>query len=134
LSHPATSWSREQATAFASRWLPAWTGNQPDRLIEFYTDDAIYLDPGVPRGLSGRPALLGYFRRLLQRNPGWVWTQRDAIPMEGGFVNLWHASIPVGREVVESDGLCLVFLRGDRICRNEVYFDRAALLAAIERS
>ena len=128
------SWSREEATELASRWLPAWTGDQPERLIEFYTDDARYLDPGVPQGLTGRAAVLGYFRRLLRRHPAWVWTLRDAVPMAGGFVCLWHASMPVGEEVVESDGVCLVFLRGDLICRNEVYFDRAALLAAIERT
>ncbi len=127
-------WNREEATEFAGRWLPAWTGNQPERLVGFYTEDAFYLDPAMHRGLTGRAALLAYFQRLLAHNPNWVWTQRDAIPMEGGFVNLWHAEIPVGEEVVQCDGVCLVWLRGDLICRNEVYFDRAALLAAIDRT
>ncbi len=127
-------WTRESAREFASRWLPAWTGNDPELLVSFYTDDAFYLDGGVPDGVQGRSALLAYFRTLLGHNPEWVWTQREAVPMEGGFVNLWHAVIPVGDVVVECDGVCLVFMRGDRICRNEVYFDRAPLLAAIRKA
>jgi ketosteroid isomerase-like protein len=119
--------SRDAARAFAERWLPAWTGDDPERLVSFYADDALYLDPVVPTGLRGREALLGYFRRLLRRNPAWVWTQREAIPMERGFVNLWHASIPREGRTVEVDGVCLVELRGDRIVRNEVYFDPAVL-------
>lgn len=122
----------EQARGFASRWLPAWTGNDPERLAAFYSEDALYLDPGIPAGVRGREALLAYFHKLLARNPAWVWTQREAIPMHGGFVNLWHARIPAGTRVVEVDGVCLVQLDADGlICRNEVHFDRSALLAEI---
>jgi hypothetical protein len=48
----------EHARAFATAWLPAWSGNRPHDLITFYTDDAYYSDPGVPEGLRGRDALL----------------------------------------------------------------------------
>jgi ketosteroid isomerase-like protein len=54
--------SAEEARNFAERWLPAWTGNNPERLADFYSDDAIYLDPGVPGGVMGKPALLAYFK------------------------------------------------------------------------
>ena len=118
------------ARAFAERWLPAWTGNDPERLVAFYTDDVFYSDPAMPAGVRGRDALLVYFRKLLARNPAWVWTHRDSIPMRDGFVNLWHASIPAGTGVVEVDGLCTVQLRDDRIYANRVFFDRAALLQA----
>src|SRR5512144_2297555 len=53
------------AKEFASRWLPAWTGNDPERLAAFYTDDAFYRDPAVPDGVRGKEALLAYFRALL---------------------------------------------------------------------
>ncbi len=95
--------------------------------MSFYTEDAVYLDPVVPGGIRGRDALLAYFRRLLAKNPSWVWTQREAVPMQDGFVNLWHAVIPVGDGEKHCDGVCLVFLRGDRIYRNEVYFDRTGV-------
>jgi ketosteroid isomerase-like protein len=122
------------AREFAALWLPAWTGNDPERLLSFYADDALYLDPVVPNGIRGRDALLEYFRRLLRRNPEWVWSQREAIPMEHGFVNLWHASIPAGDAVQEIDGVCLVALRDGRIARNEVYFDRSTLMPSPARS
>jgi len=121
----------DEARAFAARWLPAWTGNDPERLVSFYTDEVYYADPGIPRGVRGRDALLAYFQKLLAFNPKWVWTHRGSIPLADGFLNEWHASIPVGSRVIEVDGVCTVQLRAGLIYRNEVYFDRSELVAAI---
>jgi steroid delta-isomerase-like uncharacterized protein len=127
--------SREEARGFASKWLPAWTGNDPDKLAAYYSEDAFYLDPTVPNGLKGKAALLKYFRKLLKANPDWVWTQIEPIPMEGGFLNKWHASIPAGHKTVECIGVCFVqFDEDGLICRNEVYFDCTELNAEIEKS
>lgn len=124
--------SATEARQFAERWLPAWTGNDPERLASFYSEDAFYLDPVVPQGISGKPALLTYFRKLLSRNPEWVWTQIEGIPLAGGFLNKWRAAIPVGAKTLEIIGVCFVQLDHEgRIRRNEVYFDRSALLAEI---
>jgi hypothetical protein len=127
-----TPMTKEEAREFASRWLPAWTGNRPELLAGYYSEDVIYLDPVVPRGVKGRAELLAYFRRLLAQNPDWVWTQLEGIPMEGGFLNKWHARIPVGEQVVECVGVCFVqFDDHGLIARNEVYFDRSELLRRI---
>jgi hypothetical protein len=116
--------TKEQAREFASRWLPAWTGNNPERLAAFYSDDVVYLDPSVPKGLKGNDALLKYFRKLLAFNPDWVWTQIEPIPMEDGFLNKWHAKIPIGLKTIECVGVCFVqFNDQGLIRRNEVYFD-----------
>lgn len=48
-----------------------------------------------------------------------------------GFLNHWHASIPVGERVVEATGVCTVQLRQGLIYSNRVFFDRSALLEAI---
>jgi hypothetical protein len=56
------------------------------------------------------------------------------MPMADGFANLWHASVPTGGRTVEVDGLCTVQLRDGLIYRNEVYFDRTELLAAMGAS
>jgi SnoaL-like protein len=127
------AWSPERARSFAARWLPAWTGNQPDLLASYYTDDAFYADPAVPDGVQGQAELLGYFRRLLARNPNWIWRQRRATPLEDGFLNHWEADIPVGDEVLTVEGVCAVQLRGELIYRNEVFFDRSELLRAAAR-
>jgi len=65
----------KEAKEFADRWLPAWTGNNPEKLPAFYSDDAFYLDPGIPDGVQGKKCLLAYFRKLLAQNPEWIWTQ-----------------------------------------------------------
>ncbi len=120
-----------EARAFAEKWLPAWTGNEPERLVSYYSDDAFYSDPAIPAGVQGREALLGYFARLLARNPRWVWTHRGSTPIRDGFLNEWHATVPVGDRVVEADGVCTVQLRNGRIYANRVFFDRSELLDAL---
>lgn len=122
----------EAAREFCARWLPAWSGNRPELLAGFYATDAFYRDPEVPDGLRGRPALREYFSRLLARFPDWVWTHVRGVPLEGGFLNHWHAAIPVGREVVEVTGVCTVQFDADGLIRaNEVFFDRSELLRAL---
>ena len=123
--------TEQEGKEFAARWLPAWTGNDPELLASFYTEDVFYSDPQVPGGVEGREALTAYFAALLGRFPDWEWTNTRVVPLEGGFLNYWHASIPVGGTVLETDGVCTVQLRDGLIARNEVYFDRAELLAAI---
>jgi hypothetical protein len=123
-----------EARQFAEAWLPAWTGNNPERLAGFYSEDVLYLDPTIPEGVKGKPALIAYFRRLLAHNPIWVWKQVEGIPLEHGFLNKWQAAIPVGGKVIEVVGVCFVQLdEAGKICRNEVYFDRSGLLKEIER-
>lgn len=123
-----------EARAFAEKWLPAWSGNDPERLAGFYSDDAFYLDPAIPGGVKGKTQLLAYFRKLLAANPDWVWTQLEGIPLEDGFLNKWLAKIPVGSATLEIIGVCFVQLDGEgRIRRNEVYFDRTSLLSEIAR-
>jgi hypothetical protein len=126
--------TKEKAREFASRWLPAWTGNEPEKLADFYSDDALYLDPAVPGGIQGKDNLLVYFRKLLAQNPNWVWTQIEAIPMEGGFLNKWLARIPIGDKIIECIGVCFVqFDDRGKIRRNEVYFDRTQMMLEMSR-
>jgi hypothetical protein len=123
-----------EAKQFAEKWLPAWSGNNPELLASFYSEDAFYLDPGIPGGVKGKPELLAYFRKLLANNPNWVWSQIEGIPLEDGFLNKWLAKIPVGTVMLEIIGVCLVQLdSAGKIRRNEVYFDRTQLLAEIAK-
>src|SRR4051812_35478648 len=41
-----------EARAFAERWLPAWTGNDAERLAAFYAPDAHYRDESIPDGID----------------------------------------------------------------------------------
>ena len=123
---------KEEAKKFASTWLPAWTGNKPEALAEYYSDDCFYMDAGIPDGAQGKTELIRYFRKLLSQNPDWIWTQVEAIPMEDGFLNKWLAKIPVGKKIIECIGVCFVqFDNQGKIRRNEVYFDRTELVKEI---
>lgn len=120
--------SETDAKEFTDRWLPAWTGDDPERLAAFYADDAVYSDPGIPAGVRGHAEILAYFRRLLARYPDWVWTNTQVRPLNGGFLNYWHAVIPDGDRIVECDGVCTVTVEDGLIRRNEVYFDRTPIM------
>ncbi len=123
-----------EAQEFAAKWLPAWTGNNPEKLASFYSDDALYIDPVIPEGAHGKEELLAFFRKSLGQNPNWIWEQIEPIPMEGGFLNKWHAKIPVGPKIVECIGVCLVqFNEKGLIKRNETYFDRTELIYEIKK-
>ena len=121
----------EEAKDFASRWLPTWTGNDPELLTSFYTEDGFYSDERIREGVRGRAAILKYFEKLLAENPKWVWTHTGSIPIRDGFLNKWHASIPVGDKVIEATGVCTAQIRDGKIYSNEVFFDRSELVQAI---
>ena len=125
--HTFSGVSDTEAKQFTDRWLPAWTGNDPERLAAFYAADAISSDPAVPSGLRGRAEILAYFRRLLARYPDWVWTSSAVRSLAGGLLNYWHAVIPAGDRVVDCDGVCTVILNDGLIRCNEVSFDRTPL-------
>lgn len=108
---------------FCDRWLAAWTGNDPERLLTFYTEDTYYRDPARPHGLNGRDELRKYLERLLAVYPNWVWSPVEIMPTEKGFTLKWRADIPINGQNIVEDGLDIVELRDGKISRNEVYFD-----------
>ena len=135
------------ALKLCEHWLPLWTGNRPEHLVQVYAEDVFYRDPAKPEGVRGKAALLEYFRKLLTTFPDWVWTAKEVFPIDGevapsrrstassvgsGFILRWKARIPVGSMIVHEAGMDLVLVENGLITRNEVYFDRAALLAAMK--
>jgi hypothetical protein len=107
-------------------WLLAWTGNQPDRLLAFYADDAYYQDPARSGGLRGQAELSKYFRELLAANPEWKWEPVEILPTARGCCLKWKATIPHGNEAITLVGLDIVEITHGKISRNEVYFDTSA--------
>jgi len=124
---------REEILNFCGRWLRAWQGDRPGDLIEFYSDDALYIDPANKKGLKGRDQILPYFKKLLAANPNWKWEPIEVFPTDLGFVAKWRASIPVGKEVITEYGMDIVEIERGKIRRNEVYFDRSSLIDALRK-
>lgn len=115
---------KNELQSFVDKWLASWTGNHPDILLDFYTQDAFYLDPANPKGLSGKEQLFAYFKRLLQKNPNWKWAEEEIFPTQKGFTIKWRSEIPIAQENLIIYGLDIVEITGNKISRNEVYFDR----------
>jgi hypothetical protein len=127
------SMEKDELFDFCKKWLAAWTGNKPKELLKFYHEDALYIDPAKKEGLRGHKEIGRYFERLLAVYPDWTWTPVEFIPIEHGVVLKWKCSIPIDNEVITEIGLDIVEFKGEKISRNEVYFDRARLLAASDK-
>lgn len=119
-----------EAEKFCHNWLPAWSGNNPENLIEFYSPDSYYSDPVVKQGLNGHDEILPYFKKLLKNNPGWCWIYKEIFPTDKGFILKWKVTIPVGGIEVIEFGMDIVEIVNKHITRNEVYFDTLNLFKA----
>ncbi|HUW61165.1 MAG TPA: nuclear transport factor 2 family protein [Candidatus Bathyarchaeia archaeon] len=124
-----------QLEIFANRFLDAWDSQDVERVLACYTDDLVYRDPNTRGDVHGANAMRRYLTKLFS---AWemTWTRREVHPLasEGGGVLLWHATFRKagGNTTVEADGMDLVMLKGDRACRNEVYFDRSILAPLLQ--
>jgi ketosteroid isomerase-like protein len=122
--------NHQQAIELAERLLKSWNTQEVDRVVDCYTPDVRYRDPNTRGFVEGSAALRRYLTKLFDR---WQmhWTLREVYPLcdtEGAAV-LWRATLrPAGHDAkVEIDGMDLALVDGDRLSRNDVYFDRAAL-------
>jgi hypothetical protein len=122
----------EKAKIFCNQWLPAWTGNNPELLVSFYSEDAFYSDPFIPQGLKGNERILEYFRKFLSYYPNWKYEYVEIFPTENGFTLKWKVSLPIHDDTVVDFGLDIVEISNDKIIRNEVYFDTARLQKTIK--
>lgn len=114
----------------ARQALDAWNTHDVERVVAFYTPDLVYRDPNTRGEVHGVDAFRRYLRKLFA---SWRmhWSVREVFPLAGtnGAAVLWRATLtPVGGDTtVEVEGMDLAVLEGERLKRNEVYFDRAAL-------
>jgi ketosteroid isomerase-like protein len=122
--------NRERRDRLVTRFLAAWTSQDIERVLDCYTDDVRYHDPNTRGDVMGRDSLRRYLTRLFA---GWqmTWAAREVFDLDGqdGVAFLWHATFrrPGDDRVIKIDGMDLAVLQGDRVARNEVYFDRSAL-------
>jgi ketosteroid isomerase-like protein len=116
--------------AISEPLIAAWNEQDPDRVVERYTEDLVYLDPNTRGAVEGADAFRRYLTKLFGR---WQmhWEVKETFPLKDadGAASLWRASfrLPGGEQEVQAEGMDLVLIEGDRVRRNEVYFDRAVL-------
>ena len=123
---------REEAVRFAEGFLSTWNSQDVDSVLSCYTEDCIYLDPNTQGAVKGHESLRKYLSKLFQQ---WKmhWSLREFFLFndKNGGAFLWHAELTpaAGGKTTEVNGMDLVVVRGARMCRNEVYFDRMALFS-----
>lgn len=124
---------RARAVEVAEKLLDAWNSQDVETVVDCYTEDVRYLDPNTRGYVEGRDALRSYLTKLFG---AWEmrWSLREAFPLSeaDGAAVLWSARLRrAGEEAdVEVEGMDLALVApGDRLSRNEVYFDRARLAA-----
>ena len=123
---------RQEVLQLAESFLSAWNSQDVDRVLSCYTEDCVYQDPNTRGPVVGHDALRRYLERLFA---AWKmhWSMREFFPFaEGnGGAFLWHAQLTPasGGKTAEIDGMDLAVVSGQRLYRNEVYFDRALLFS-----
>jgi nuclear transport factor 2 (NTF2) superfamily protein len=124
----------QRAIELAERLLESWNTQNVERVVDCYTANVRYRDPNTRGFVEGSDAMRAYLTKLFDR---WQmhWALREAFPLrdaEGAAV-LWRARLRPqnGDTEVEIDGMDLAIVEGDRLSRNDVYFDRAAALAPL---
>ena len=126
------SMDKEKAVELANKILSAWNTQDVESVISCYTEDCIYQDPATRGPVKGHDAFRRYLRRLFQE---WKmhWSLREFFLFSdgNGGAFLWHAQLTPasGGKTFEINGMDLIVIRGERLCRNEVYFDRTSLFA-----
>jgi len=103
-------------------WLQAWSDKDVERLVAYYSPDAVYRDPQVPNGLQGRDALRDYLTQLFAATPPMVYEPDEVWETQSGWCGRWVCAMdgPDGSRTWLR-GFDLVVLEGDEIALNEVY-------------
>jgi ketosteroid isomerase-like protein len=110
--------------------VAAWNAHDVEGVVACYTDDLVYLDPNTRGPVEGADAMRRYLTKLFDR---WEmhWTIKQLFPLADldGSAALWRASLTARAtgKTAEVDGMDLVVIEGDKVKRNEVYYDRVAL-------
>jgi ketosteroid isomerase-like protein len=127
---------KKRLLKLARNFLEAWNTQDVEKVVATYTPDVKYRDPNTKGFVEGSDAMRKYLAKLFV---GWDmhWALRELYPFDGvdGAAVLWHAPLKQSgkNKVVEVDGMDLVHIEGDKIKRNDVYFDRAALAPLFEK-
>jgi ketosteroid isomerase-like protein len=110
----------------------AWNRQNVEAVLERYTEDVVYRDPNTRGPVEGHEAMRRYLTSLFSRwQMHWETREFFLFGETDGVAVLWRATLQPkdGDREVEVDGMDLVLMAGERVKRNEVYFDRAALAA-----
>lgn len=110
------------------RWLAAWSGDDPQRVVSMISEDAVYRDPVRSTGLYGRDAIAEHLEMIFVRNPGWKFSLVDCWQIEPHTVVMKRrVRNTIDNRVFEDNGVeFLEFDDQGLITSCEMYYDRAS--------
>jgi len=127
----------EHLLEVTERLTRRWDERDIDGVLAYYTDDVLYQEVGAGLTIQGseklRRYLLGYFKAWDGR-----WTIDGHHRLEGQDAILVTWNMEVWRSGtdrrINTRGMDIVTVRGDRVCRDVVYFDRMQLLPLMKEA
>lgn len=120
----------------AEKFIAAWNTQEVDKVASCYSQDLVYIDPNIHGEITDQPALRSYLAKLFA---AWKmhWAIKDVQVFKDmdGAAARWHATLQLagGGKTVEVDGMDFIAFKGDKIQRNEVYFDRMAIADLLKK-
>lgn len=108
---------------FVDQWLLAWTNKDTKKLLSYYDEEFLYLDPGTRGSITNKEHFEKYLTKLFGAFPKWEWLRVELF--ESSLK--WRATFYT-KKPVTVDGLDLLIIKNNLIVRNEVYFDQSLLL------
>lgn len=109
--------------SFVDEWLRAWSDKDVTKLLSFYADEFLYLDPGTRGSITNKEHFEKYLMKLFSAFPKWEWKRVEL------FENSlkWRATFYDKEKPITVDGLDILIIQNSKIVRNEVYFDRSLI-------
>ncbi len=124
----ALAMSEAEAISFCEKWLPHWVGGAAavEKLLTFYTDDAVYEDPNVPQGVKGQAEVGGFLKLLLGKYPDWKFEIVSVYPTPKGFILQYLGTVPQagGKTIKNFRGIDVIEFEGNKISKQQGYYDR----------
>lgn len=118
-------------------FMDAWNDHDPDKIASFLTKDVIWIEPGLPKPLYGREAVIESLQARFRAFSDIHWPREDLrlfTSTEPGFaaaswtlVGTMDGPMPPGfaptGKSMRVIGTCLYELRGDLIARHTIVYD-----------
>ncbi|WP_454644754.1 nuclear transport factor 2 family protein [Bradyrhizobium liaoningense] len=107
-----------------------WDERDIDGVLRYYSEDVRYEEPGAGVVIHGRQQLSKYLSAYFQ---AWDsrWTIQEHYRLEGqdAIIALWDMEVwrPGDSQRILTKGMDILFVRGDEVISDVVYFDRTQL-------
>jgi hypothetical protein len=117
----------EHLLDIVQRLTRRWDERDLDGVLHWYSEDVRYEEPGAGVAIRGRQQLAKYLRAYFQ---AWDsrWPIREHYRLEGqdAIVALWDMEVwrPGDTQQILTKGMDILFVRGDEVVSDVVYFDR----------